>query len=105
MEVGVTAIEPIPRPPHGPFVLDGEAELWPTIHLGMKIQTPILCEPLTFGGVHFHGLVVKFVSFCKCIALGYAFEAANSPKIFGELCYGVGHQLMQLRLKLEQDIS
>jgi hypothetical protein len=48
---------------------------------------------------------MKFVLLCKRISLGYATKAANNLEIFGELCYGVGHQLMQLRLELEQDIS
>jgi hypothetical protein len=71
----------------------------------MKIQTTILCEHLVFSSLYLLGLVVKFVSLRKCITLGYAPEAANNPEIFGELCFGVGHQLMQLRLELEQDIS
>jgi hypothetical protein len=70
----------------------------------MKIQTTISGEHHAFRGFHLLWLVVKFVSLRKCIALGYAFEAANSQEIFGELRYGVGHQLMQLRLKLVQDI-
>jgi hypothetical protein len=48
---------------------------------------------------------VKFVSFREHIALEYASEAADSLEILRELRYSVGRQLMQLHLKLEQDIS
>jgi hypothetical protein len=71
----------------------------------MEIQTPILRKLLTFWGLHFLGLVVKFVSFREHIALEYASEAADSLEILRELRYSVGRQLMQLHLKLEQDIS
>jgi hypothetical protein len=71
----------------------------------MEIQTPIMCEPLTFEGLHFLRLVVKFVSFCEHIALGYASETVDSLEILRELRYGVGRQLMQLCLKLEHGIS
>jgi hypothetical protein len=71
----------------------------------MEIHTAILCEHLLVRSLYLLGLVVKFVSLHKRITLGHAPDAANSPEIFGELCYGVGHQLMQLCLELEQDIS
>jgi hypothetical protein len=48
---------------------------------------------------------VKFVLFREHIALEYASEAADSLEILRELCYSIGRQLMQLHLKLEQDIS
>jgi hypothetical protein len=70
----------------------------------MKIQASILCEHLAFGGLHLFRLIVKFVAFGKSIALGYASKAPNSLEILGELRYGIGCQLMQLCLKLEQDI-
>jgi hypothetical protein len=92
-------------PPHRPLVLDGEAKLRPTISLGMKIQTTILRKHLAFSSLNLLGLVVKFVSLRKRITLGYALETANNPEKFRELCYGIGHQLMQLHLELEQDIS
>jgi hypothetical protein len=50
-------------------------------------------------------LVVMLVLSCKCVNLGHAPEAANSPEILRELRYSVGRQLMQLRLELEQTVS
>jgi hypothetical protein len=88
------AIKPRFHPPHGPLVLDGEAKLWPTISLGMEIQTTILHEHLTFGGLYLLGLVLKFVSLRKRITLWYAPEATNNLEIFRQLCYDIGRQLM-----------
>jgi hypothetical protein len=57
-----------------------------------------LGSPLSWAGSEVHIIL-------ECVAFGYASKATDSPKILGELCYGVGCQLMQLHLKLEQDIS
>jgi hypothetical protein len=65
----------------------------------------MLCEQLPVRSLYLFGLVVKFVSLHQRVTLGHTPEAANNLEIFGELCYGVGRQLMQLCLEFKQDIS
>jgi hypothetical protein len=71
----------------------------------MEVHTTILCNHLPVRSFYLFRLVVKLVSLSKRVTLGHAPEAANSLEIFRELRYGVGHQLVQLRLELEQKVS
>jgi hypothetical protein len=100
MKARDTAIEPRLCPTYRHLVLDGEAKLRLTTSLGMEIHTTILHEQFPIRSIYL-GLIAKSVSLHRQMTLRHAPNAANSPEIFGELRYGIGHQLMQLRLELE----
>jgi ribosomal protein L31E len=99
------AVEPCPRPPGGPLVLDGWSQLCPTTSSHMKIQTTKLLELLTSINLHLLRLVVQLVELHKTVAAGFAAKAHHNLKVLRQLSKSIRSQLVKLHSKLNQDIS
>jgi hypothetical protein len=76
------AVKPQFSPSRRPLVLNCEAKLQTAISFGVKIQAPVLRDPVSLWSCNSPWLVMLLVALYKQTPQGKTTEAANNPKLF-----------------------
>jgi hypothetical protein len=101
------AVEPHPRPPTRPFILDSWSKLRSNtlVTSCAKVHAAELLELFTSVDLHFLWLIVQLIALHKAVTAWHSAEAHYRPKVLRQLGKSIRGQLVELHPKLDQTVS
>jgi hypothetical protein len=100
-------VEPHPRAPTGPFVLDSLSKLRSNalVTYCVKVHAAELQEHITSVDLHFLRLIVQLVALRKTITAWHSAKAHYRPKVHRQLGKSIRGQLVELHPKPDQNVG